>query len=385
MRNVSNTTNFEHNLIVINNAVFFVAQFESSACTINKIQSLIGQLLIAHVLNRIFHCISNCLVSNLNLVVLFVILAKSLNDFDSNCFSRFVHSHPLESTHKCTILFEVFAILFPGSRGNDLNSTLSQCGLQHVAHVVSITTCCACTAHHMSFVNEQNAVFLLFERGKNLLKALFEIASILRTSKHSADIKTKHFVILNKGWHLAFVNLPSNAFGNCSLTDARIADKHYVTLMPARKNQRKFFNFVVSANYRVDLIRRRFDTQVSAIQRQHFILFCRISRCFGLFVVILGVFSHVLNKCISINFCLLHEIICITLFFREKANKAVNRFDCLTTGEQNLRKSTIQHSLNGVCFFRRFAGLEGCDSGILGVDKILQIVAKLGNVGTKLS
>ena len=237
----------------------------------------------------------------------------------------------------------------------------------------------------MSFVNEQNAVFLLFERGKNLLKALFEIASILRTSKHSADIKTKHFVILNKGWHLAFVNLPSNAFGNCSLTDARIADKHYVTLMPARKNQRKFFNFVVSANYRVDLIRRRFDTQVSAIQRQHFILFCRISRCFGLFVVILGVFSHVLNKCISINFCLLHEIICITLFFREKANKAVNRFDCLTTGEQNLRKSTIQHSLNGVCFFRRFSSLEGCNAGILVVDKIDKIVTKLANIGAKIS
>ena len=173
---------------MVNNAIFFVLDFKTCAGTVNKVNCFIGQLLITHILYRICNCISNCLISNLNTVMFFIILLKTFKDLNSSCFTWLVNSNTLETAHQCTILFKVLAEFFPGSAGNYFDSTFAQCWFKHISHIIATATAGACATHHMCLVNEQNAVLFLFKCADDHLQAFFKVSAIFATCKHSTDI-----------------------------------------------------------------------------------------------------------------------------------------------------------------------------------------------------
>ena len=154
--------------------------------------------------------------------------------------------------------------------------TAGQHGLEQVARVHGAFG--LASAHNgMKLVDEeQNLTFALFDLGQHRLETLFKFATVLRASDQAAHIQAEYRAVFQGIRHVAAHNALGQSLGNGRFAHAGLTDQHRVILGLTGKNADNAANFVVTANYGVQLLIAGLRSQILAILGQRVIGFLRV-------------------------------------------------------------------------------------------------------------
>jgi hypothetical protein len=103
------------------------------------------------------------------------------------------------------------------------------------------------------FVDEQDRLGALGERGDDRLEPLLEIAAEARPGEQRGGVERIDFGALEDRRHVVLEQLLRQAFGQSGLADAGFADEHGVVLAPAAQHFHGPLQLVAAADQRVEL------------------------------------------------------------------------------------------------------------------------------------
>ena len=106
----------------------------------------------------------------------------------------------------------------------------------------------------MDLVDEEDDVAASADLLEDLLEAFLEVTTVARTGDQRAHIKAVDLLVLDGFGHVTGNDCLSEAFDNCGLTDARLADQNGVVLRAAREDLHDALHFSAAANHRVELV-----------------------------------------------------------------------------------------------------------------------------------
>ena len=95
--------------------------------------------------------------------------------------------------------------------------------------------------------------FSLFDLLEHGLQTVFELAAVLRSSEHRAEIESHQLFIFKRFRHIARNNALGKPFDDRCFTDAGFADQYGVVLSAAREYLDRAADLVVAADHRIEL------------------------------------------------------------------------------------------------------------------------------------
>ena len=118
----------------------------------------------------------------------------------------------------------------------------------------------------MDLVDEEDRVRLLLEPLQHLLDTLLEVAAISRPREQRAEIERVHLRVAQRFGHLAFVDAQRQAFSQCGLADAWLADEQRIVLPPAAEHLNHPLELERAADERIDLPGRRACDEIRGVR-----------------------------------------------------------------------------------------------------------------------
>ena len=168
--------------------------------------------------------------------MLLVLLLKATQDRNGVFNRRLGDKHGLETTCKSSVLLDVFAVFIQRSSTNCTEFATSKCWLQDVA-CVHRTLGSAGAYDGMKLVDEEdNLAVRLGHLFYHALQAVLKLTTILCACYQSRHIKLNKLFVAQGAWNVARNNTLCQAFYDCSLANARFADKNRVVLGAAAQN-----------------------------------------------------------------------------------------------------------------------------------------------------
>ncbi len=182
-----------------------------------------------------------------------VALLEAAQDADRVLDRRLAHVDLLEAALEGSILLDVLAVLVEGGGADHAQLAASEHRLDHVAGV----------HRSLGTTGADDRVQLVDERDhlaggvgdllEHRLQTLLELAAVLGTGEHRADVERDQALALQALGHVAVGDPPRQAFDDRRLADARFADQHRVVLGAPREHLDDTPDLVVAADHRVDL------------------------------------------------------------------------------------------------------------------------------------
>ena len=203
-----------------------------------------------------------------DVVVLLVAVLKTVDDRNGVVVVWLANVDRLETPLKCSVLLDMFTILFCRSRTNDLDFSTRQRWLQD-GRGVDGALCGAGANDGVNLVNEEDVILGFLQLSNNLLHAVLKLTAILRSCYQTCQVKCPDLLSAQDVRDVAGCNELSQALNNGGLTNAGIAQDKWVVLLAAGKNLHDTLNLAVTTNDRVKLFICGKLSKVAAKLLQH--------------------------------------------------------------------------------------------------------------------
>ena len=168
--------------------------------------------------------------------MLLVLLLKATQNRNGVFNRRLRDKYGLETTCKSSVLLDVLAVFIQRSSANCTEFATSKCWLQDVASVHG--TLGSAGAHDgVELVDEEdNLAVRLGHLFYHALQAVLKLTTVLCACYQGRHIKLNKLFVAQGAWNIARNNTLCQAFYDCSLANARLADKNRVVLGAAAQN-----------------------------------------------------------------------------------------------------------------------------------------------------
>ncbi len=220
---------------------------------VDQVDRLIGQAAVADVAVAELDRGNERIVGDFHVVVRFVSLAQALQDVDRLLLAGLADLDGLEPALEGGVALDVFAEFVLGRGAYTLQFATRQSRLHDVGGVDRAFG--GSRAHQrMKFVDEEDdlslgpAHFL-----HHLLHSLFEFAAIFRAGDKTSKVQCHDSLVLQEVGDVAAHDPQRQAFGDCGLPDARIADQTGVVFGSARQYLHDAFDFRLPSDDRIEL------------------------------------------------------------------------------------------------------------------------------------
>ena len=193
-------------------------------------------------------------VGDAHAVVHLVAVLEPAQDADGVLDRRLAHQHLLETTFQRRVLLDVLAVLVECGGADQPQLAAGQHRFDHVARVHRGLAGRACTDDGVQFVDERDdlpcRVLDVVEHG---LEPLLELAAVLRTRDHRAEVQRHDRLVAQALRHVAGHDALGQALDDRGLADAGLADQHRVVLGATGEHLHDATNLVVAPDDRVEL------------------------------------------------------------------------------------------------------------------------------------
>ena len=155
---------------------------DASACTslIEDINCLVWQEAILDVAARKRNGSLDSSLGVVDMVVLLVAVLKAMDDRNGVVVVWLADVDRLETPLKCSVLLDMFTILFCRSCTNDLDFSTRQRWFQDRCSIDG-AFCGTCTNDGVNLINEEDVILGFLQLSNNLLHAVLELTAILRS------------------------------------------------------------------------------------------------------------------------------------------------------------------------------------------------------------
>ena len=240
----------------------------AGASLIEDVNCLIWQEAVLDVAARKRNGSLDSSLSVVDVVVLLVAVLKAVDDRNGVIVVWLADVDRLETPLKCSVLLDMFTILFCRSCTNDLDFSTRQRRLQDGCGIDG-ALCGAGANDGVNLVNEEDVILGFLQLSNNLLHAVLKLTAILRTSYQTCQVERPNLLTAQNVRNVAGSNELSQALNNSSLTNAGISQDKWVVLLAAGKNLHDTLNLAVTANDRVKFFICSKLSKVAAKLLQH--------------------------------------------------------------------------------------------------------------------
>ena len=144
--------------------------------------------------------------------------------------------------------------------------TARERGLEHIARIERAVTRGAGAHDGVQLVDEQDDLALgLLHLAQHRLQAVLELAAVLSTRHHRAQVERHDVAVLQAGRHIPRDDALRKPLDDGRLARARLADEHRVVLGTAGKHLDGAADFLRAADHRVELALARLLGEVLAV------------------------------------------------------------------------------------------------------------------------
>ena len=240
----------------------------ASTSLIEDVNGLVWQETVLDVATRKRNSSLDGSLGVVDVVVLLVAVLKTVDNRNGVVGVWLADVDWLETPLKCSVLLDMFTVLFCRSCTDDLDFSTRQRWLQD-GRGVDGALCGAGANDGVNLVNEEDVILGFLQLSNNLLHAVLELTAILRTCYQTCQVKRPNLLSAQDVRDVAGCNELSQALNNGGLTNAGIAQDKWVVLLAAGKNLHDTLNLAVTANDRVKLFICGKLSKVAAKLLQH--------------------------------------------------------------------------------------------------------------------
>ena len=184
-------------------------------------------------------------------VVLFVSGSEPLQNADAVFLRRLTDVDLLKAARERAVALEMTVFLIR-RRPHATQLAVCEHGLEQVRCVDGIALRGTRAEDCVDLVDEEDRIWALVERGKQSLKARFEVSAVTRAGEERTQVEGENLRAFEVFGHPALVNAQRQAFGERRLPNAGLADKDRVILASAREDMNGAFKFGAATNHRVE-------------------------------------------------------------------------------------------------------------------------------------
>ena len=238
-------------------------QTGARAGLVNHVDRLIRQEAVGDVALRQLGRGKQRLVGDVHTVVVFVLLAKPLQNLHGLIDRGRLDHDRLESTFEGSVLLDVLAILVERGGTDTLQFAARERRLEHVTGVDRAFGGSG-TDERVQFVDEQDHLLVLRDLVHDRLQSLFELTTILRASDHGRHVEREHAIVTERIRAVAVRDELRESFHDRGLAHTGLSDQHRIVLLPARQHFHDPLNFLRASDRGIELSFRRKLRQVAA-------------------------------------------------------------------------------------------------------------------------
>ena len=240
----------------------------ASASLIEDINCLVWQKAVLDVAARKCNSSLDSSLGIVDVVVLLIAVLKTVDDRNGVVVVWLADVDWLETPLKCSVLLDMFTVLFCRSCADDLDFSTRQRWLQD-GRGVDGAFCGTCTNDGVNLVNEEDVILGFLQLSNNLLHAVLKLTAILRTSYQTCQVKRPNLLSAQDVRNVTGCNELSQALNNSSLTNARVSQDKWVVFLTAGKNLHDTLNLAITTDDRVKLFICSKLSKVAAKLLQH--------------------------------------------------------------------------------------------------------------------
>ena len=187
-------------------------------------------------------------------MVRLVLGGNTTQDCDGILDRRLTNENLLETTLKRWVLFDVLAVLIQSGCADHAELATGEHGLEHIARIHCPFRAATGTDDRVKLVDEGDDFTIgAFDLIENSLEAFLEFTAVLRTRNHPGQVKSDELLVLQGFGHVAGDDSLGQAFHDCGLTDAGLADENRIVLGTTREHLNHATNLAITTNHRVQL------------------------------------------------------------------------------------------------------------------------------------
>ena len=204
-------------------------------------------------------------VGDAHAVVQLVLLLDAAQDADGVLNARLAHEHRLEAPRQRGVLLDMLAVLVERGGADAVQLAARELGLEQVRRIHRAVGAPGAD-QRVHLVDEQDDLAAraldLLQHG---LQPLLELAAVLRTRHHGAEVERQQPLALQRLRHVAIDDAQREPLDDRGLAHAGLADQHRVVLRPPRQHLDGAADFLVAPDHRVELAFARHRRHVAGV------------------------------------------------------------------------------------------------------------------------
>ncbi len=167
-------------------------------------------------------------IHNLDAVVSLISVLETAEDRNRIFHRRLIDHNRLETAFECRVLFNIFTVLVQRCRADAVQLAARQHRLEHIAGIHRALGL-AGADDRMQFVDEeQNLAVRLFNFIKHGFQPFLKLAAVLGARNQRTHVQRENLLILQRRGYISLGDSLREAFNDCCLADAGLADQHRV-------------------------------------------------------------------------------------------------------------------------------------------------------------
>ena len=191
------------------------------------------------------------------MVMCLVLALDVVQDLNSLINSGRLNHDLLETPVKCTVFFNILAVLIKRCCTDTLQLPSSKSRFENIACVKRARSPTRAD-NGMQLIDKKNHVTRTLQFIHQGLHPLLELASVFCTRHKGSKIQSNNSFIIKNPRYLALDNFQGKTLGNSRLADTRLPYQHRIVLFPSAQNLRNTLDFFFTAYDRIKLV---FDRQ----------------------------------------------------------------------------------------------------------------------------
>ena len=240
----------------------------ASASLIEDVNGLVWQEAVLDIAARKHNGSLDSSLGVVDVVVLLVAILKTMDNRNSVVVVWLADVDRLKTPLKCSVLLDMFTVLFCRSCTNDLDFSTRQRWFQD-GRGIDGAFCGAGANDGVNLINEEDVILGFLQLSNNFLHAVLKLTAILGSCYQTCQVKRPDLLSAQNVRNVARSNELSQALNNGSLTNAGIAQDKWVVFLTAGKNLHDTLNLAVTTNDRVKLFICSKLSKVAAKLLQH--------------------------------------------------------------------------------------------------------------------
>ena len=195
-----------------------------------------------------------------------VLRGDAAKDRDRVFNARFAHEDLLEAPLEGGVLLNVLPVLVEGRCADHAELSSGEHRLEHVPRIHRSLGAGARADDRVEFVNKGDDLPVrALDLSEDRLEALFEFAPVLRAGNHCGQVEGDEDLVPEGFRDVACDDALREAFHNCGLADAGLANENRVVLRAAAQDLDDSADLRITADHGVELALARHLRQVAAV------------------------------------------------------------------------------------------------------------------------